>query len=74
MFATVKFSGSWPYVRRLVSWSAWASVKPVVPGPLISNCPEVSAPLVCGADCTSPSSTIAFSSSTASSWLVLTLG
>ncbi len=68
-FCSVKFSGSWPYLRTLVSWVAWASVNPFGCGPLIVNCPEVSAPWVSGADCTLPSRTIAVESSAASSWL-----
>jgi hypothetical protein len=62
----MKLTGSWPYLRTLVSWVAWPSVKPVGCGPVIVNCPEVSAPLVSGALCTLPSSTIAVWLSTAS--------
>src|SRR6185437_2770774 len=71
---SVKFSGSWPYLRTLVSWFAWSWVNPFGDGPLIVNCPEVSAPWVSGADCTLPSRTIAVESSVASSWLVDAVG
>ena len=66
MLCWVKVSGSEPYLRTSASWFAWASVNPFGCGPVISNEPEVSAPLVSGADCTSPSSTIPIWSSVAS--------
>ncbi len=71
---SVKFSGSWPYLRTLVSWTASLSVKPFGCGPLIVNCPEVSAPCVSGADCTLPSRTMAVESSAALSWFVDAVG
>jgi hypothetical protein len=59
-----KVSCSSPYFSTFARFWACDCVNPLLPPPLISGCPFVIAAWTTGADCTSPSSTIANSSST----------